>query len=126
MRPPSVLSRIPRHLSKIQKRQFGAAVARVAVAEIEDEAAIDATSNFNVTASSQKCNNCGKPVKPLQTVNANSRFLHCPECKSIFSTSSGADHLHKWNALKSNEAAARRPPYPTEVFLSSILSPRIF
>uniref|UniRef100_A0AC34FPH9 Uncharacterized protein n=1 Tax=Panagrolaimus sp. ES5 TaxID=591445 RepID=A0AC34FPH9_9BILA len=112
MRPPSVLARIPIQFSKIQKRNYGAAAARVALAaeHVEEEC-----TEFQVNASNQKCNNCGKPVKPLQTTNASSRFLHCTECKSLFSTSSGSDHLNKWNALKANESISRRPPYPSEI-----------
>jgi|UniRef100_A0A914PB22 hypothetical protein len=70
MRPPSVLARIPIHLSKIHKRNFGAAAVRVAAAtdHVEEECT-EVSTNFQVNASNQKCNNCGKPVKPLQTTN---------------------------------------------------------
>lgn len=131
MRRRFALVQLPTRLLQSQKRKF---TGLVAVQQVE-ESNIKETQKFpSFQCASQKCHNCGKPVKPVQTVNcksfindciwfllllflANSRFLHCSECNSLFATASGADNLNKWNALKSSSTMSRRPPYPSEVSL---------
>lgn len=60
------------------------------------------------------CDQCGKPLKALPTVNSSNRYIHCPDCHMIYETSSG-DSSPKYNVTKPSEFIVRRPPYPSEV-----------
>uniref|UniRef100_A0A7E4ZQM0 ATP-dependent Clp protease ATP-binding subunit clpX n=1 Tax=Panagrellus redivivus TaxID=6233 RepID=A0A7E4ZQM0_PANRE len=117
MRAPFVLvSRLPlaSGLRHHQNRGFAAAALAPLRSEVTEDVG-SGSGQYSPVASSQKCGSCGKPLKPVQTVNSSNRYLHCTDCNSLFVTSSGSANFNKWNALKSNETMVKRPPYPREI-----------
>ena len=71
MRPPFVLVHLPGRLVRSQKRCL-TQLAAVQTPELTEEQSPPVQPSFQ--AASHKCHTCGKPVKPVQTVNGEVEF----------------------------------------------------